>query len=104
LIFYAGIRFYLYMFCVTFANVLVTLLLPIDFVGVGSSIEIVIHSNLACRLMVGLREAAHSSGPRSEVFELSGLPDSDDTVVFASTIRRRLSGESSWVDLEPPTP
>jgi len=99
-IYMEGIRFYLYMFCVTFTNVLITLLLPIDFVGVGSSIEIVLHSNLACRLMVGLREAAQSPGPRSDVFELSGMPDCDDTVVFARTVRRRLSCESSWVDLE----
>jgi len=94
-----GIRFYLYMFCVTLANVLVTLLLPIDFIGIGSCLEIVLHSNLACRLVVGIREAGKSSVHRSDAFELSDIPN-DDTVVFARVNRRIPSDESSWVDVE----
>ncbi|KAF9650130.1 hypothetical protein BDM02DRAFT_1515285 [Thelephora ganbajun] len=99
-----GIRFYLYMFCVTVVNILIILILPIDFIGVGSSIEIVLHSNLACRLVVGLREASRSPGYKLEALELSETLG-DGTVVFARTNRRGSSGESVWMDLEaPPEP
>jgi len=81
-----GIRFYLYIFCATLANVLVTLLLPIDFVGIGSDIEVVLHSILTCRLMIGIREAGQSYG---DSFELSEVPR-HYTLVFA----RRPSEES----------
>jgi len=94
-----GIRFYLYLFCVTLVNVVITLVLPIDFVGVGSCIEIVLHSNLACRLMIGLREAGQSFTHKTEALELSGLPE-HNTAEFAHTGEQILSGESSWVDLE----
>ena len=63
------------------------------------SIEIVLHSNLACRLVVGIREAGKSSVQRTDAFELSDMP-TDDTVVFARVNRRVPSDESSWVDLE----
>jgi len=93
-----GIRFYLYTFCVTLANILITLLLPIDFIAVGSSIEIVLHSSLACRLVIGLREAGQEFGSKSEPSELSELPG-DDTVEFSRINRRRFSGENALVDL-----
>ena len=56
----------------------------------------VLHSTLSCRLIVGLREASQSSGPKSETFELSGLPD-EATTEFA---RRPALTESELVDLE----
>ena len=64
------------------------------------SLEIVLHSNLACRLVVGLREAGRSPQLTSDAFELSELTN-DDTVVFAHGRRR---SESSWmrVELEQP--
>jgi len=95
-----GIRFYVYIFCVTLANILITVLLPIDFIGVGSSIEIVLHSNLACRLVVGLREASRSSEWRSDALELSGLPPNQNTVMFAHTNPPTNSSGTAWVDLE----
>lgn len=63
------------------------------------SIEIVLHSNLACRLMIGLREAGQSFTHKTEALELSGLPE-HNTAEFAHTGGRTLSGESSWVGLE----
>jgi len=98
-IYMEGIRFYLYLFCVTLVNVLITLLLPIDFIAVGSCVEIVLHSNLACRLMIGLREAGQSFTHKTEALELSGLPE-HNTAEFAHTSGQILSGESSWVNLE----
>jgi len=38
------------------------------------SIEIVLHSILTCRLMIGIREASQSFGHKSETFELSDVP------------------------------
>jgi len=92
-----GIRFYAFMFCATIVNVLITWLLPIAFIAVGSSLEVVIHSNLVCRLVLGLREAGHSTGDVSNAFELSELPN-NDTVVFAHMDQHQR--ESAWVDLE----
>jgi len=130
---FAGIRFYLFIFCATLTNVLITLLLqvrdpqssyltrdPSDhgmcqiyFSGIGSefvyphclprnlrltllflshSIEIVLHSILTCRLMIGIREASQLSGRKSETFELSEVPD-DGTLVFA----RRSSVETARI-------
>jgi len=57
--------------------------------------EIVLHSILACRLMIGIREASQSYGHKSETFELSEVP-CGSTLVFA----RRPSGESAPMDLE----
>lgn len=141
--FYSGMRFYMYMFLVTVANILVTTLLPvsrhpkfhphkrylsmhivqIDFIGIGSrfgkpailliiprlsctlllySIEIVLHSNLACRLVIGIREASRSTVGKSDVFELSGT-SGDNTVMFAHSNR-----DIGWADPEscpePPKP
>jgi len=95
-IYVEGIRFYLYIFCVTLVNILISLLLPVEFVGVGSSIEIVLHSSLACRLVVGLREASQLSGCRSESLELPELLN-NNTVMFAHTDP---SSESTWIDVE----
>ena len=72
--------------------------LPSNLLLFTHSIEIVLHSNLACRLVVGIREAGKSSVHRSDAFELSDIPD--DTVVFARVNRRVPSDESSWVDVE----
>jgi len=96
-----GIRFSLYMFCVTLVNVITTIYLPIDFISIGSCLEIVLHSILACRLVIGLREASKSPGRISDAFELSDMPN-EGTVVFARTHRRVLSNDSSWVDVEAP--
>jgi len=52
--------------------------------------EAVIHSILACRLMIGIREASQSSEHKSETFELS-VVFRDDTIEFA---RRSSEGES----------
>jgi len=92
-----GIRFYLYTFCATLANVLLTLLLPTDFITVGSDIEIVIHSILACRLMIGIREATQSyaSGRKSETFELPEM-SYNNPIEFTC----RVSSGSSQTDLE----
>ena len=46
------------------------------------SIEIVLHSILACRLMIGIREASQSFGRKLESFELSEVPRGD-TLGFA---------------------
>ena len=98
---------------------LTTCIAQVDFIGVGSwfvysapfvihpssdlppplrshSIEIVLHSNLACRLVVGLREAGRSPQLTSDAFELSELTN-DDTVVFAHGRRR---SENSWMHVE----
>jgi len=96
-----GIRFSLYMFCVTVVNVVTTIYLPIDFIAIGSCLEIVLHSILACRLVIGLREASKSPGRISDAFELSDMPN-EGTVVFARMTRRVLSNDSSWVDVEAP--
>lgn len=61
------------------------------------SLEVVVHSNLVCRLVLGLREAGHSAGDVSNAFELSELPN-NDTVVFAHMDQHQR--ESAWVDLE----
>ena len=62
-------------------------------------LEIVLHSNLACRLVVGLREASKSPGSKSGAFELSEISN-DDTVVFAHPNRRVVSSESARIDPE----
>ena len=49
--------------------------------------------------MVGLREAGHSPGRKSDAFELSEMPN-DDTVVFARVNQRAVSSESTWMDVE----
>jgi len=92
-----GIRFYLYIFCATLANVLITLLLPADFITVGSDIEIVIHSILACRLMIGIREAtkSYASGCKSETFEVSEV-----YCINPIEFTCRASSESAQMDLE----
>jgi len=90
-----GIRFYLYIFCATLANILTTLLLPIDFVGVGSNMEVVLHSVLACRLMIGIREAGRSLGRKLETFESPEVPR-NNTLEFAP----RPSGENASMELE----
>jgi len=54
------------------------------------SIEIVLHSVLACRLMIGIREATQSCGRKSETFELSEVPN-DNPLEFA----RRFSEDES---------
>ena len=56
------------------------------------SIEIVLHSILTCRLMIGIREASQSCGRKSDAFELSEVPHS--TIEFA----RRPSGENTCMD------
>ena len=132
--FLPGIRFYLYIFCATLANLLVTLLLPVRGCsksrpmrpvdhGYASrltllvseqclhapyhfrrndhltppffsrSLEIVLHSILACRLMIGIREASH--GHKPETFELSAVPRSR-TVEFVLSP----SGENLRTDPE----
>lgn len=63
------------------------------------SIEIVLHSHLACRLIVGIREASQSTGYQLGTFELSGIP-SDNSVVFAQADQRGLPNESTFADLE----
>ena len=55
-------------------------------------IEIALHSILACRLMIGIREASHHER-KLEAFELSAVPR-DSTLEFA----RRTSGENTWID------
>ena len=104
----AGIRFYLYLFCVTLFNIVITVVLPVrgvlqvpsyeahltisfvqlEFVSVGSrfgysisfsttplltphSVEIVLHSVLTCRLIIGMREASESPGTKPETYELA---------------------------------
>ncbi|KAF9785187.1 hypothetical protein BJ322DRAFT_815113 [Thelephora terrestris] len=89
-----GMRFYLYMFLVTVANILITVLMPIEFVGVGSSLEIVLHSNLACRLVIGIREASRVATHKLETFELSGARGSV-SFTFAQADR-----EGGLADLE----
>jgi len=59
------------------------------------SIEIVLHSTLACRLMIGIREASQSYRPKSETFQLSEVP-CDGIVVFA----HKPPGENARADLE----
>jgi hypothetical protein len=39
---------------------------------VSHSLEIVLHSNLACRLVIGIREASRAATHKLETFELSG--------------------------------
>jgi len=90
-----GIRFYLYVFCATLTNILITLLLPMHFVVVGSSFEVVLHSTLVCRLMIGLREASQSFGNKSEPFELSKVTRTD-----ALEFARRPSGDNTYIDPE----
>jgi len=87
-------------FFVTLANILITWLLPVDFIGVGSSIEIVLHSNLACRLVVGLREAGRLSGLcKSQALELTELTN-NTTAVFAHTNPSIVSSNDAWRDPE----
>ena len=58
------------------------------------SVEIALHSILACRLMIGMREAVQSLG-QWETFELSGVPRNN---AFESA--RRSLVESASVDPE----
>jgi len=60
------------------------------------SFEVVLHSILACRLMIGIREASQSFRRKSETFELSVVLR-DDTLEFA---RVSSEGESAWMDPE----
>jgi hypothetical protein len=75
-----------------------------QFLFFSHSIEIVLHSILACRLVIGIREATRSVARKSQTFELTGTPG-DDSVVFARTGGHSVS---NGVDLEalvePPRP
>jgi len=55
------------------------------------SFEIALHSVLACRLMIGIREATQSFGRKSDTFELSEV-FRDDAIEFA---HRSSEGESA---------
>ena len=55
----------------------------------------VLHANLTCRLVIGIREASQSSSRMGEAFELSAVASGDNTVSFA-----RMTRESGWVDIE----
>ena len=59
------------------------------------SLEIVLHSILTCRLMIGIREAGQSYGRKSDTFELSEVPR-HSTIVFA----HGPPGENPWIDPE----
>ena len=59
------------------------------------SVEVVLHSILTCRLMVGIREASQSYGRKSDAFELSEVVHYS-TIVFAY----RSSGEDPEMDPE----
>ena len=63
------------------------------------SIEIVFHSNLTCRLVIGIREASRSIVGEPDSFGLCAV-SGDSSAVFAQTDPRELASESTWVDLE----